>query len=93
MTSIDITFIPSNEGEGARINVGKATFIKLRDMIGAEYADMLPIDGGKRYLIIDDEGLLRDKSLNTEASRVAGRPIVGDAIIARREDLDAIPFK
>lgn len=40
-----------------------------------------------RWMLLDEDGLLRKKPLNVEASSVAGRPIVGHVAIIGRRDL------
>lgn len=41
---------------------------------------------GRVFLWVDDEGLLRSRMVNRMATRLAGRPIVGDALLLGEND-------
>jgi hypothetical protein len=73
--------------------VKDATFTGLRDLIGAKWAENVWVDGTENTMLVDEEGLLHEKQYNPAAAAVADKIIVGDALIVRLEDLDAIPYE
>ena len=45
------------------------------------------IDNGDMQLLVNEEGLLKDLPLNQEASLMAGRPLVGPALVLKGDAL------
>lgn len=58
---------------------------KLQEAVGG-YIEIVTIDRDM-CLIINEEGLLMGLSLNDWASQMLGRPIVGDVIYMRRNEI------
>lgn len=58
---------------------------ELWDLIGG-YVQVVSASGGK-ILIVDEEGLLKHRPLNKEASKRAGFMIVGDALLCDKKQL------
>ncbi len=58
---------------------------KLQEAVGG-YIEIVTIDR-EMCLIINEEGLLMELSLNDWASQMLGRPIVGDVIYMRRNEI------
>lgn len=57
---------------------------ELRRYTGSEYVEFVPLlnpDLHDMVLVVDEEGLLRQRELNAEASVIAGRPLVGDVLL------------
>jgi uncharacterized protein DUF3846 len=45
------------------------------------YVEMVQIDGGRRQMLVNEEGLLQNLPINAKASALAQRHIVGDVVI------------
>jgi len=58
---------------------GNPSFRDLRSKINAELAEIVYCDNDMA-LLVDEEGLIFNKPINKQASRTAGRTIVGDAV-------------
>lgn len=41
-----------------------------------------------KIFIVNEEGLLRSMPLNERASRMSGRPLVGDVVVANSNEID-----
>lgn len=50
------------------------------------HIEIVPLSG-KRYMLVDEEGLLKDRPYNTGASALAGKRIVGDVAIIPMHEL------
>lgn len=75
------TLISANGGERV-VMPANGTDFKLREvqkMIGG-YVEVVYLRDG-RIMLVDEEGLLKGLPLNRAASRMAGRPIVGEALV------------
>ncbi len=60
---------------------------ELQKLAGG-YIEVVAIPGDQaKIMLVNEDGLAERLKLNREASRIAGRPIVGDAVIIRRSDL------
>lgn len=57
----------------------KPTLEQLQEAVGG-LIQIVPLQDG-RYMVVNEEGLILDLPYNKAASRVAGFPIVGDAVI------------
>ncbi len=65
---------------------GKAyTTTELQDYVGG-YIELVPLDT-EWFMVVDEEGLLRERRLNKLASTLAARPIVGDVLIVHSNTL------
>ncbi|HIB21727.1 MAG TPA: DUF3846 domain-containing protein [Rhodospirillales bacterium] len=58
---------------------------ELQDVVGG-LIELVALTNGK-LLIVDEEGLLKSLPINTKASMLARRPIVGTAIICEDHQL------
>ena len=58
----------------------------LQKAVGG-YIELVHIGGGK-VLIVDEEGLIKQKPVNYRATEMSGRSIVGDVVLANYNDLD-----
>ena len=58
---------------------------ELQEAIGG-YIELVSLTGGK-LLIVDEEGLLKSLPINTKASMLARKPIVGTAIVCKDNQL------
>jgi hypothetical protein len=75
------TLISANGGEKV-VMPANGTDFKLREvqkMVGG-YVEVVRLRDG-RIMLVDEEGLLKGLPLNRAASRMAGRPIVGEALV------------
>jgi tRNA(Ser,Leu) C12 N-acetylase TAN1 len=59
---------------------GTVTLEQLQKAVGG-WVEELNITFKERVMFVDEEGRLKNKELNSEASILARRPIVGDAVI------------
>jgi hypothetical protein len=62
------------------------TLKKLQLAVGG-YIEALNLGNGK-YLVVNEEGLIRNLPINPSASRLYGRPIVGNAVICSNKELN-----
>lgn len=69
------------KGTGKR---GKLTLEQMQAAVGGyiEY-----VHAGSKTLVVNEEGLLKGLPLNVMASDIAGRPIVGDALLVNTKDV------
>jgi len=70
------------QGRPKEVMPANNTDFKLREvqkMVGG-YVEVVYLRDG-RIMLVDEEGLLKGSPLNREASRMAGRPIVGPAVV------------
>lgn len=81
----------SGEHEAIEPANGKAfTLQELQNVVGG-YIELIPIHSGDyadMLLIVNEEGLLKpNPQLNEEASKIAGRRIVGQVIIVDKKQI------
>lgn len=57
----------------------------VQEAIGG-FIEVVPMSGD-RALLCDEDGLLKKRPLNEVASQLAGRPIVGDALVCDANEL------
>lgn len=70
------------QGRAKEVMPANGTDFQLREvqkMVGG-YVEVVYLRDG-RVMLVDEEGLLKGAPLNREASRMAGRPIVGPAVV------------
>lgn len=67
----------------------KFTLDELQTLVGG-YIEMVRIPGdvGRRMFFVDEEGLLRGLSPNVRASHIAGRLLVGNALLCSPQEVD-----
>ena len=73
---IDTTKLHKRSKEDERPTLGQAQ--KL--VAGGGLVELVTLANGDQ-LLVDEEGLLKQLPLNFEASELAGRPLVGDALL------------
>ena len=78
--------IKSNSRE-KEVHLHKNNMLEEMQTAVGGYIEMVQLPEGK-VTIVDEEGLMKQKPVNTNASLVAGRTIVGDVLIMELEDLD-----
>ena len=60
------------------------TLEKLQEAVGG-YIESLPIPGSDMgVILVNEEGLLRGLGINEIASLIAGRPLVGNAVVCEQ---------
>jgi len=76
------------EGGEVMEGTGKSKFPQIQKFVGG-YVEMLVIkvDGKRAQLCINEEGLLRRLPPNPRASAIAGKLIVGNAVLLTGKDL------
>lgn len=62
------------------INDKMPTLEKLQELVGGYIEIVLSIDM-KKQIVVDEEGLLKGKEFNEEASRIAGQKLLGDVVV------------
>ena len=58
---------------------------EAQDIVGGNVE--LVIDDGSMQMLVNEEGLLKNLPLNKEASLMAGRPLVGPALVLKGDAL------
>ena len=61
---------------------------RFQGIVGGYIETVKSIWAADTFLLVDDEGLLKDKKLNTKASKIAGFPIFGTAIVVKTAFID-----
>tara|TARA_X000001388_G_scaffold76317_1_gene73338 strand:- start:4557 stop:4793 length:237 start_codon:yes stop_codon:yes gene_type:complete len=56
------------------------TLEKLQELVGGYIEIVLSADMRKQ-IVVDEEGLLKGKEFNEEASRIAGQKLFGNAVV------------
>ena len=56
------------------------TLEKLQELVGGYIEIVLSVDM-KKQIVVDEEGLLKGKEFNEEASRIAGQKLFGNAVV------------
>lgn len=80
----------SAEGEALALTTEKElpSLEELQRAVGG-YIEFVPIPAmDDIVLVVDEEGLLKEKPYNKIASEIAGRVIVGDVVITLREEAE-----
>ena len=62
------------------------TLEKLQELVGGYIEIVLSVDM-KKQIVVDEEGLLKGKEFNEEASRIAGQKLFGNAVVLRDDAL------
>ena len=62
----------------------KPTLEKCQEFVGG-YIEIIPSKDGKKQIVVDEEGRLKGKLINVDATEEANRTIVGDAMILSGE--------
>jgi len=76
---MSVNIIKSNGDHEAKKFINVPTLQELQELIGG-YIKIICL-GGNRQMIVDEDGLLKGKLANQEASALAKRLIVGDIVI------------
>ena len=78
------TYILRQNGEKEVVVLEPQETLKLEWMqqkVGG-YIELIQLGDGK-LLVVDEEGVLKDKAANEAATKLAGFPVVGDVIVTR----------
>lgn len=67
-------------------NAGKLTLKQMQDAVGG-YVELLRLDGSRR-LLVNEDGLAMWLDINRDATRLAGRKIVGDVLLCDASELE-----
>lgn len=52
---------------------------EMYELIGCDIIEFVRV--GEKWLVVDEEGIMNRKPLNSEASKMAGMTILGDALL------------
>jgi hypothetical protein len=67
------------------------TFTKLRAMIDTETAEFVYLPQGM-VMLVDEDGISKERDTNILASVTTGRRIFGDALVVSNESIQQIPY-
>jgi uncharacterized protein YlzI (FlbEa/FlbD family) len=70
---------------GASYEIQDPTLESLQGVVGG-YIEVLRLKNGK-YLVVNEEGLMRNLPINPHASILYGSPIVGNVVICSKTEL------
>ena len=62
------------------------TLTDLQKAVGG-YIELVYLPNSDKLLVVDEEGLMKDYPINQEASLLARQPIVGDVVVANRDEI------
>ena len=62
------------------ITASRPSLEEAQEAVGG-FIEMIPVDHGQ--LLVNEEGLIMSLPLNPTASQIAGRPIVGNALLLK----------
>jgi Domain of unknown function (DUF3846) len=75
-------------GAKSTIDIKGLDWQDITKAIGAEYFEMVRLPFTTDVMLVDEEGILRNKPINSLASIIAKQPIVGDVIIATQDEIN-----
>lgn len=64
----------------------KLTLQQMQEAVGG-YIQIIRLKSGK-FLLVDEEGLLKGKPVNIQASLLCGLRIVGDALLTNENEIE-----
>ena len=88
-----MAIIIKTTGEVVKVEPANGNIFTLKELQKAVngYIQIVPITTGEhadKFMIVDEEGLIKPNQINVVASKIAGQHIVGQVIIIDKEQIE-----